>query len=640
MGFVLRTARVCLRTKRRLPGYKLAADQNLAAAQFAYAVCLAKGEGVEVGLAEAAEYYRRAADQNHVGAMNNYGVCLAEGSGVGKNWPEAVRYFKMAADLNDPTAQCNYAVHLKEGTAVDKDDAEAVRYYKLSAAQDFAPAMFNLAIALDSGRGTDVDMEEAARYYRLAADQNLPGAQNNFGVCLARGNGVPADLVEAVRYYRLAADQGNIVAQFNLAVCLLTGHGVQQHDAQAATYFKLAADGGDADTHRALAKFLAASRCLPKVSQEALRLSTISESAPDQVNTEADRIREVPDDSQPQPPSPEPTPSSPEQSPPSPAPSSPRRAAQSAEASASSCEGGRLSKWVMDFRNMIQIKELGSGGFGSVSLVEDPETHSQIALKSFYAKNSSETDLTELFTREVELLIELAHPCVVPIIGYSLPSGEAPAQIATKFAANGSLRDAIKKWQAGSAPEFMDETGVAMILIGIILGMKFFHSRGVLHRDLKPENILLDDNGRPQIADLGSSRFIEMDVTLTRQVGTPLYMAPELYEIGIYTPAVDAYSFALILYELVVGRPVFDRKIGPLVLMRQVAGTERPALPDAMDLTVKKAIARGWSPDPMLRESFDETFANFKRIHYKITPGVDAARVAQFVAAVRAVEPK
>jgi TPR repeat protein len=59
--------------------YKLAADQNLAEAQFRYGMCLHRGQGVTIDLIEGAEYLRLAADRGHGLARLNYGSCLYYG---------------------------------------------------------------------------------------------------------------------------------------------------------------------------------------------------------------------------------------------------------------------------------------------------------------------------------------------------------------------------------------------------------------------------------------------------------------------------------------------------------------------------------------------------------------------------------
>jgi serine/threonine protein kinase len=209
-----------------------------------------------------------------------------------------------------------------------------------------------------------------------------------------------------------------------------------------------------------------------------------------------------------------------------------------------------------------------------------------------------------------------------------------PAKIGTQFARNGSLKVALDRRQVGSPPPFMDETKIAIIATGISLGMRFIHWRGVTHRDLKPENIFIDSRGFPLIGDLGCGRFADSGLTLTQQVGTLLYMAPEMYDDEEYTNAVDVFSFALILYELLVGETAFPRTITPMNLMKRVAGQNRPSLPASMNVTMKEIIARCWSANAGARESFDEIISEFEGIKYRMTPRVDPAKVSQYVKSV------
>jgi hypothetical protein len=282
-----------------------------------------------------------------------------------------------------------------------------------------------------------------------------------------------------------------------------------------------------------------------------------------------------------------------------------------------------FSELVKDFGEMEEIEEIGKGAYGTVKLVRDPSTNALIALKTLDHKAS------DTFMKEVEMLMKLRHPCILQIVGYSLPTKTVPAQIGTEFAKNRSLRDFLRN---AAKP---DETGIAIIICGIVLGMKFIHSRGIIHRDLKPENILIDEENHAKIGDLGSGRFVNIDRSLTVQVGTPLYMAPEMHDDCGYSEMIDSYSFGLILFELLVGQPVFPSTIATLALIKKSAKWERPALPGAMNETVKKIIHRCWAPDPSIRESFSEIFDYLETIRFQITPNVDVGRMKTFVSHVR-----
>jgi serine/threonine protein kinase len=282
-------------------------------------------------------------------------------------------------------------------------------------------------------------------------------------------------------------------------------------------------------------------------------------------------------------------------------------------------------QYLRDFSKVRQLRILGSGGHGSVTLVEDTSTGEKIVLKSFGRGRTGEQDITETFFREIETLILLTHPCVVRIIGYSLMTETSLAQIGTEFVSGGSLREAFGR---------LDDTGKAIVICGIVMGMRFIHGRCVVHRDLKPENIMLDERGFVKINDLGNIRFCNLDFTMTQSIGTPLYMAPEMFDRGDYTSAVDVYSFAMIVYELLIGSPAFPPTTPLPILVEKASGCERPDLPSWMNVTIRGIIKRCWSSDADVRDSFDDIFDRLHRISFKVTPVVDSSRVAEFITIV------
>jgi serine/threonine-protein kinase len=87
--------------------------------------------------------------------------------------------------------------------------------------------------------------------------------------------------------------------------------------------------------------------------------------------------------------------------------------------------------------------------------------------------------------------------------------------------------------------------------------MEFVHSYGEMGGELKPGNILLEANDHAKLRDFAMCRGLESASNLANGVGIPQYVASELAD-GECMPAADAYSFGLILFELVIGIAVWN----------------------------------------------------------------------------------
>ena len=104
---------------------------------------------------------------------------------------------------------------------------------------------------------------------------------------------------------------------------------------------------------------------------------------------------------------------------------------------------------------------------------------------------------------------------------------------------------------------FTTRDEVGKIISQIMAGLDYIHSKNILHRDLKPDNIFLTEDGVVKIGDFGLSRPFpnnEQD-HLTGDLGSDLYMAPEVKTGKQYLSGCDLYSLGIIYFEMI--RPTF-----------------------------------------------------------------------------------
>jgi serine/threonine protein kinase len=84
--------------------------------------------------------------------------------------------------------------------------------------------------------------------------------------------------------------------------------------------------------------------------------------------------------------------------------------------------------------------------------------------------------------------------------------------------------------------------------------VNYIHKKGFVHRDLKPENICLESNLELKVIDFGTARKFTPGKKLRQVIGTPFYMAPEIFAERKYTEKADCWSLGIVLYILLTGK--------------------------------------------------------------------------------------
>ncbi|PWW73100.1 kinase-like protein, partial [Tuber magnatum] len=200
--------------------------------------------------------------------------------------------------------------------------------------------------------------------------------------------------------------------------------------------------------------------------------------------------------------------------------------------------------------------ELGKGGFGVVYKQIQEATGRYRAVKRITKRQPTEFD----YSRELLVMAVLVkHPSLfVEFLGWF----EEPETlyIAMEYLEGGDLTKHI-------GTPLRQET-VQIISKQILKGLKVMHQEGIAHRDLKPANIFVVSMSPVwvKLGDFGASKRIQAQDTTTfhTQVSTPVYGAPEVLgldsdsETSDYTTSVDIWSLGCVLYEILVGKRLFD----------------------------------------------------------------------------------
>jgi serine/threonine protein kinase/Tfp pilus assembly protein PilF len=191
----------------------------------------------------------------------------------------------------------------------------------------------------------------------------------------------------------------------------------------------------------------------------------------------------------------------------------------------------------------LTLRELvGRGGFGAVYRAWDSRLEKEVALKLIpIGLTSALLD----FGGEARRLARVRHPNVVTIHGADSAGGQFG--IWMEFVRGRTLRQMIdERGPFGPHEALTLGAEVARALAAV-------HAAGLVHCDLKAHNVMREDGGRVVLMDFGAGHDVT-STSATALAGTPVYMAPELFEGHRATSQSDIYSLGVLLFYLVTGQ--------------------------------------------------------------------------------------
>lgn len=195
-------------------------------------------------------------------------------------------------------------------------------------------------------------------------------------------------------------------------------------------------------------------------------------------------------------------------------------------------------------------RSLGSGGMAVV--LRGWREGRPYAIKVPNLSVQRDTTMMRRFAHEARTLRRLRHAHIITVDEIGDEAGEP--WIAMEYLPMGTLADHLKK--EGTLPEDLGRS----ITRQVALGLAAAQAEDVIHRDIKPRNIFFVSSDTVKVGDFGLAKVGNMTTltTMPKLLGTPRYIAPEIWENKGADWASDQYALGVTFYELLVGETPFQ----------------------------------------------------------------------------------
>ncbi|MBK9752018.1 MAG: protein kinase [Nannocystis sp.] len=272
------------------------------------------------------------------------------------------------------------------------------------------------------------------------------------------------------------------------------------------------------------------------------------------------------------------------------------------------------------------LEKLGEGGMGEVYAAFDPELDRRVAIKVLHSDHGESQERRERLIREAQALARVSHPNVVQVFEVGLHREHV-------FVAMEYVRgESLAQW-LDHQPDPPDWRVVVDHFIAAGQGLTAVHAAGLVHRDFKPANTIVGADGRTRILDFGLVRATALDdshelpyphtparlehslTAMGSVVGTPGYMAPEVFLGQRADARSDQYSFCVALYEGLYGeRPHIGATLAALASAKILGDLPRPPSGTKVPAWLHAAVVRGLAPTAAQRwPSMTELIAELGR---------------------------
>ncbi|KAL4309916.1 hypothetical protein GQ457_01G035430 [Hibiscus cannabinus] len=269
--------------------------------------------------------------------------------------------------------------------------------------------------------------------------------------------------------------------------------------------------------------------------------------------------------------------------------------------------------------NPLELQVRKSDGITKGSYQVAKWNGTRVSVKIIDKDSYADPESINAFKYELTLLEKVRHPNVIQFVG--AVTQNIPMMIVLEYHPNGDLGSYLQKKGR------LSPSKVLRFAVDIARGMNYLHEckpDPIIHCNLQPKNILLDSGGKLKIAGFGLLRLSKLSADKAK-IARPdeqldpsnIYMAPEIRKDMIFDRSVDAYSFGVMLYEMIEGVVPFHPKPVEEAVKSMCFEQNRPQLKaksKSYPPELRELIAECWDPEPLVRPTFSEIIVRLDKI--------------------------
>ena len=218
--------------------------------------------------------------------------------------------------------------------------------------------------------------------------------------------------------------------------------------------------------------------------------------------------------------------------------------------------------------------ELGTGAYKTVYKGMNQTEAVEVAWNEMKLERLTSSEANRL-EDEVKLLQTLRHKNVVRFFG-SWNKGLETKIFITELMTAGTLKQFLRK--TGKVKPRVLQSWLKQILTGL----QYMHVKKIIHRDIKCDNIFVGEAAEVKIGDLGLASFVKEGVPKKSVIGTPEFMAPEMYR-EEYSFPIDIWAFGMSVLEMLTLEYPYSECSNAAQIYRKVSQGVKPSSYSMLD---------------------------------------------------------